>query len=109
MTNRFGFKSLVPKDDSYEQGGIWCYRNLLLVIRLQLLFLALHCGLTRVGETKFSFNQLLPKCLRQSDQQLMTVAPSSNQSNHRFRPVHAPPDNALSVGLCGGQEPPGQE
>jgi hypothetical protein len=86
MTNRSGFKSLVPKDDSYEQGGIWCFRNLLLVIRLQLLFpkaLALHCGLTRVGETKFGFNQLLPKCLRQSDQQLMTEAPSSNQSNHR--------------------------
>ena len=70
--------------------------------------LALHCGLTRVGETKFSFNQLLPKCLRQSDQQLMTVAPSSNQSNHRFRPVHAPPDNALSVGLCGGRNRQGK-
>jgi hypothetical protein len=56
-----------------------CFRNLLLVIRLQLLFpkaLAL-CGLTRVGETKFGFNQLLLKCLPQSDQQLMTEAPET--------------------------------
>jgi hypothetical protein len=52
------------------------------VIRLQLLFLkalALHCGLTRIGEAKFGFNQLLPKCLRQSDQQLMTEAPAKPQ------------------------------
>jgi hypothetical protein len=46
-----------------EDGQRGCFCNLLLVTRLQLRFpkaLALHCGLTRIGEAKFGFNPTLP-------------------------------------------------
>jgi hypothetical protein len=32
----------------------------------------LSVGLPRIGKAKFGFNPLLPTCLRQADQQLMT-------------------------------------
>ena len=64
IPSKFDLHLRLPDDPSsaafHRAAG--CFRNLVLMTRLQLLFpkaLALHCGPTGIGEAKFGFNPLL--------------------------------------------------